>query len=367
MMNGDYQGLAGLMKLKGRMGDTQLVHMSPMEVKTLDALAPGGLTTNPSTGLPEAFKLKDLLPVLGAIAMPLAAPALAAGLGAAAGGTAASLAGNAALMAGVGGAAGTALAGGNKEEILGSGLTSGITAGMLGGFGGAGSKVADATATVGKEGFKAAGLGATDFAGKIGQQTAGKALGEALSPEIAKQVGAQTLKTAGAGGIGAALGSSDLMYGRPTPPAEVEMFPEVTGITKTPTNVTKEDIDKYIRQGGSMPRFFNYTTTYAADGGAAGGETSSGKVPFTQSGSEDGMSDNVAYRVEGDPVVKKAMLSPDEHIISANEVAALGNGSSEAGHKRLEEFRAALREKFYGRKKQPNQINADKELNKLMR
>jgi len=377
MMNGDYQGLAGLMRLKGRMGDTQLVHMSPMEVKTLDALAPGGLTTNPSTGLPEAFKLKDLLPVLGAIAMPLAAPALAAGLGAAAGGTAASLAANTALMAGVGGAAGTALAGGNKEEILGSGLTSGITAGMFGGFGGPGSAAKEAAAASVKEGV--ANVGTQGLTGNLGG-SALRGTYQNIIPEAAKEgvrgaaiqaanqaAGQSMIKGALAGGVGAGLSSNDLMYGRPTPPAEVEMFPEITGITKTPTNVTKEDIDKYIRQGGSMPRFFNYTTTYAADGGAAGGETSSGKVPFTQSGSEDGMSDNVAYRVEGDPVVKKAMLSPDEHIISANEVAALGNGSSEAGHKRLEEFRAALREKFYGRKKQPNQINADKELNKLMR
>ena len=66
--------------MKGRMGDNTLVHVNPMELKTLDALAgPGGLTQNPVTGLPEAFKIKDILPILGGIAgAALLGPAVAA-------------------------------------------------------------------------------------------------------------------------------------------------------------------------------------------------------------------------------------------------------------------------------------------------
>jgi len=61
-------GLASL----GRHGDSMLVHMSPEEVGGLQSLAQAhgkSLTTNPNTGLPEAFSLgtfaKGLLPTIG--------------------------------------------------------------------------------------------------------------------------------------------------------------------------------------------------------------------------------------------------------------------------------------------------------------
>jgi hypothetical protein len=62
------QNMAG----KGREGDSMLVHMSPGEVKGLQALAMahgGSLTINPETGLPEAFKLGKVLQA----ALPIAA------------------------------------------------------------------------------------------------------------------------------------------------------------------------------------------------------------------------------------------------------------------------------------------------------
>jgi hypothetical protein len=77
------------------------------------------------------------------------------------------------------------------------------------------------------------------------------------------------------------------------------------------------------------------------------------------------MSDEVAFDVVGDPEVDTAMLSPDEYVMDAYTVAALGNGSSDAGAAKLDEFRKALREKVYGRKEQPNQINPQQELSKL--
>ena len=57
-------GLASLMAMQGRMGDTELVHMNPMEVKMFDAMTPGGLTRNPKTGAPEGFAW--WLPIAGA-------------------------------------------------------------------------------------------------------------------------------------------------------------------------------------------------------------------------------------------------------------------------------------------------------------
>jgi len=56
----------------GRNGDTTLVHMSPAEVKSLNdiAMAHGGhLTINPHTGLPEAGFLSKILPMVAGAAL----------------------------------------------------------------------------------------------------------------------------------------------------------------------------------------------------------------------------------------------------------------------------------------------------------
>ena len=56
----------------GRGPDTMLVHMAPSEVKALNAIAMshgGHLTTNPHTGLPEAGFLSSLLPMVAGIGL----------------------------------------------------------------------------------------------------------------------------------------------------------------------------------------------------------------------------------------------------------------------------------------------------------
>ena len=65
----------------GRGRDTQLVHMSPTEVKSLQDLARahgGSLTTNPKTGLPEAGFLEAALPMAAGFALNAAFPGLGA-------------------------------------------------------------------------------------------------------------------------------------------------------------------------------------------------------------------------------------------------------------------------------------------------
>jgi hypothetical protein len=62
------QHLAGY----GRNGDSTLVHMTPNEVKGLHAIANATgqkITTNPDTGLPEAFSLEGFLPMLAGAAL----------------------------------------------------------------------------------------------------------------------------------------------------------------------------------------------------------------------------------------------------------------------------------------------------------
>ena len=59
---------------KGRYGDTTLIHVNPEEVRGLASIAP--LTTNPETGLPEAF-----LPALAPFVIPMLTGAAIGGVG----------------------------------------------------------------------------------------------------------------------------------------------------------------------------------------------------------------------------------------------------------------------------------------------
>ena len=126
---------------KGRGGDSLLVHMTPNEVGGLQALAQsagGSLTTNPTTGLPEANFLESILPTvigIGASAMfPAAAPWM---IGAGVGGGTALLTGdlNKGLMAGLGAFGGAGIG----KTLTGMGAGTGFSTG-------AGKTLADATA-----------------------------------------------------------------------------------------------------------------------------------------------------------------------------------------------------------------------------
>ena len=61
-------GIANLLAMKGRMGDTELVHMSKPEINIMRTM--GKLTTNPNTGLPEAFNLEAAMQGLSGLMMP---------------------------------------------------------------------------------------------------------------------------------------------------------------------------------------------------------------------------------------------------------------------------------------------------------
>ena len=107
----NYQNTAQGLATLGRGGDSTLVHMNPSEVAGLQNLAARNgtsLTTNPNTGMPEAFNLRGLIPM-----------AVGAGLTAATAGTAGAIS---PLMAGlmVGGA--TAVMQGDIMAGLGAGL-----------------------------------------------------------------------------------------------------------------------------------------------------------------------------------------------------------------------------------------------------
>ena len=177
---------------KGRHGDSTLVHMTPGEVAGLQALARAHgkkLTINPETGLPEAFSLKSLLPMIGGAALsmvPGVGPLMAAG-----------------IMGG-----GTALATGSLQKGLMAGLGAYGGAGIGGALAGAGASAANTAAT---NSILAANPGLT--AGEIGREmgTAGF-----VQPQLAANMNPATMSmtdklTAGFKGLGTEAGRSAVM------------------------------------------------------------------------------------------------------------------------------------------------------------
>ena len=133
-------GLAAAHKAQsaGRGQDTMLVHMTPGEVKGLQALAMahgGSLTINPETGLPEAGFLSSILPLVAGFALGPAGFGVMSSLGA--GATVGALTGIATgslkkgLMAGLGAYGGAGLG----EGLIGAGnVTAPVTTGTEAGL-----------------------------------------------------------------------------------------------------------------------------------------------------------------------------------------------------------------------------------------
>lgn len=139
-MSAQTKGLAALLAAHGRNGDTELIHVSKGEIAALERLGKHRgvqTTTNPHTGLKEAFNWGSTLGAIGGgIAGTFAAPFTGGVI-------------NPYTGAALGSAAGTKLSGGSNEEALMNGVISGVTAWGIGG-------ATDALAEAGKEAGKTA-------------------------------------------------------------------------------------------------------------------------------------------------------------------------------------------------------------------
>lgn len=154
---------------KGRHGDDSLVHVSKGELAGLQALAKShgkNLTINPSTGLPEAFSLKSLLPMAAGAAL------VASGVGAP----------MAAAMVGGGMFAAT---GSLKQGLL-AGLGAYGGAGLMGGVAGMGAEAGTQLAA-GEAEAAAAQAAEAEAAKQTALQTAGQ---EAVTPQAIEKVAA---------------------------------------------------------------------------------------------------------------------------------------------------------------------------------
>ena len=464
MINRDapLSGLSSLMAMKGRQGDTELIHMTKPEIAGLASL--GKITINPDTGLPEAFSFKQFLPALAGMAItaatggataPLFAgssfllPALGAGatsavvnkgdigavafdaLLAGAGGALAGASVGADTAAKVGApnvakdavaqtalnqtAANTALQGADvatrqaaADAVINTAATEAganvvapntalVAAPVPPVEANLGNVLAekftgDATKQIGIGSLTTgdvakAGLGSLPTAGLMatGSPTTGGGMLESMkvdTPEIAARKAAESSygtraadevrQPAKADGLttqevlSSALGRSDpLTYLSGSNSSNVSSPSNLYG---GPTGVVGQPARGAGPVGGYVPQ--------AASGGSLqdlyermGGDiqTFKGLVEGGEIGS-DGMSDDVEFDVidGGEEGPDNALLSKDEYVIDAHTVAALGNGSTDAGADRLDKFVANLRNKAYNKGKQPKQLNGLKELATLM-
>jgi len=365
---------------KGRGPDTELVHMSMDELKSLQELAKahgGSLTINPDTGLAEAGFLSSILPVVAGIALGPAGiglTAMQAGLAAGALGTVATGSLSKGLMTGLG-------------AFGGAGLGAGLTAS-------AASTVPEASQLAAAAGDPTAGIGGMSGLDRVGAGF--KGLGtEAGRSAFMQGVGGGTgLFKYGAAGLAPMLMGGDdynppgIKPTTPTTPLQFSANP----VTPTP----QPDVPGYGNLGqdfGRQQRYFNQTFTpvtpppaqqavapvtgmpsYDYGGGMAAGGTvenmslsnvydmqnarggtsdlgvdmstgmermASGGISHLGDYSDggrllkgpgDGVSDSIPGII-GDK--QPARLADGEFVVPARIVSELGNGSTEAGARKL--------------------------------
>jgi hypothetical protein len=408
---------------KGRKGDSMLVHMTPDEVAGLQALAQqmgGSLTINPQTGLPEANIFKKLLPMalgfaLGPAGAGIFSSALTTGLAVGAGYTLATGSLQQGLAAGLGAyggsnlgtglqAAGTAgadvavgnaaaneaaktaatgvgeFAGGvNAAQVTGPTVSGGLTPfakisemplNITSNLGGTGSVANVASAPVIPTDpfggpFKPIGdIAASSISAPTAPITPGSAFtgaeryfGDKATSDLAAQryadatgstLGTSLMQTVGGMSLQSAAEEQEVIKAQQAAIDEKRerrkrLFEDIAQRTLGRVNV---------RSGGLMQ---------LAGGGMsymeAGGTTGPTGAPRDVVGNGDGMSDSVPADIEG---VQEARLADGEFVIPADVVADIGNGSSDAGSKKLYDMMDRIRKARHGTTEQPPEIKAER-------
>jgi len=325
---------AKLVQSKGRDEDTILVHMTPGEVKGLQAIAlahGGSLTINPETGLPEAGFLKSLLPMIAGAALSTVMGPMGAALVVGGGSTALGMA---------------------KGKSFGDALGSGLKAG-LGAYGGA-----SLGSTLASTGARAASVGA---AGPVNAQTGFSAMGQGLKDLTAegglRHFGSEFINQTG-GKLGAAAAGLGIMGG-------LGAFnqPKAQNLPGLPTDRTAEYIAAYqpqyqrdvVFRGQNAPMEDTSEFQYfrpilpryaAAQGGEismkdgdfvldartvseiGNGSSNAGKEILSRmggipvEGAGDGVSDSVRANIGG---VQEARVARDEVIFPYEKVQQIGS------------------------------------------
>lgn len=310
-------GLAGKAKEvrdAGRGGDTMLVHVNPIEYKWLkEHFGPGGI--NPKTGMPEFSFLDWIIPAVANFVFPGVGTALGTAVGGMFGVTAPAL--TSAIGGGLFGAGVNALTGGD----VGAGALAGGLAPSVGGALGL-NQQAGLLSNLGLGNP----MGAATYSGPKGVASMGL---NAAAQDAAAQAAQTPLQSL----------TSNLLKAAP--------------LLLTASALSKKE--EAPRQGWapgdpnaqrlSNVKFNRVQTPYkiTSDYGTTGGETNffeNNALPDIENyshgnyvkGGGTGTSDDIP-----------AKLSDGEYVIDAQTVSMLGDGSSDAGAKKLDQMRKQIR------------------------
>lgn len=369
--NAPISGLANLLAMRGRRGDTELVHMSKPEIDMMERM--GKMTSNPATGLPEAFSLEDEMEgLVSLMEMPNAKDAMKD------------------LME-YGKEKLKALTMKDMEKEMPApqqqqipiqrpmpqpqqGAMANLRSGGLATFGqhiqrqlmekareesgGDIDPFLDEVEGMAEERF------GIEFNGGIGGQQ--PMMPPSIQPRpMTPNLGQpRPMPFPRPNVIGPAVdrfpvGVQPYQQTKPLGSQDPGRILEIRQNMKDSAKIFKEAIDK-LRSGQSQYK----------DGGII--RLAEGMRPkdyfegqiYDDRG--DGMSDDINFKVDGDPIIKGAKLSADEYVLPADLVAMLGNGSSDAGAKKLDAFTKEMRMKAFGTTEQQKPINATKELKDMV-
>ena len=339
----------------GRGGDTTLVHMNPAEVRGLSSL--GKLSYNPVTGLPEAFAFLPILASLGA------------GLGGMGALGTAGLVGGAGLL-------------GHKMKT-GKWDVGKAAMGALMNFG-VGQLAKGFMADDFMTGFKNIDTSVGDVAGGTTSLTMGKGppgtpaelgwlgrAGKGLSETIGGDIISPAQARGAIGGLGTGLATSMLTEESPEIPTLPRRKPSPSSfgtqrvVGGIPTGASQEEIESGLAS-------YQTPTTYETVGltenvyppalmAAKGGSVDSDYEGYV-GGDGHGMEDNQMFNIKGGGL---AALSPKEYVVPADVMASMGNGNPDDGAKAMDDFISGVRKEKYGRDKQPPEMDARKQLQKL--
>ena len=389
-------GLAGMAKdvaNAGVGGDELIIHINRGEYDRLRKEW-GEPTINPHTGMPQFtpfWKQSWFAPVASIAGAALMATGLGAPLGAAILGT--ELAGTAAIgTATYGSMLGNALIGGGLGALTG-GTKGALTGGALAGLGtGLGGYLGSTAAGVSGSGTMNA-AGESSFSGWAnglfgnpasttyvpGSEASVGASGPVIPPGSTTGTGIMS------GNLGKGLTSSSFVV-----PAALAALSASGGSEAKPAELSKKSSDKNLtapldltpleRERTTAPiDYYNYgfnpEARFYADNSLQQGVPSPTPTPLPVTSAATG-----GYMMGGGPLSQQsravggagtgrsdsipAQLSDGEYVIDAETVALLGDGSSKAGAKRLDQFRANIRKqkgsalakgKFSPNAKQPEQ------------
>jgi hypothetical protein len=398
---------------RGRGGDTMLVHMAPHEVAGLNALARmqgTELTINPETGMPEALKLGKLFktlapfvpfipgvgqflaPAFGALGMggfsPLLQKAITSGVIGGFTGPKGGFDLQRGLMQGI-----TAYGLGSLQQNLGGPSTpggpptpggpvnvdpsmGGVPPPMTGQNPLAGMEYMNTPVTGGNplEGSQFINTiqtpGDITAASKAAEATragfplsnpevVGESLADLSSPDVNQPLSPGNAPTT-ASGMKTPTALLTTGFGL----SSIAESDKLASAQMAAQREKEEEEDLYrrlfertlgavpVRSGGLM-KLAGGGMTYME----AGGTTGPTGTPRDVTGTGDGMSDSVPATIEG---VQEARLADGEFVIPADVVADIGNGSSDAGSKKLYDMMDRVRMARHGTTEQPPEIKAER-------